>query len=96
MTKHSYIDPDLLAGLERLAQANGGFEVATDLESARRFSEARDNALVTQLDVPKGIVQEILSITSRNGHIINLRIYRPEDASEPLPVFYWIHSRKNL
>ena len=91
MTTHSYIDPDLLAGLERLAQANGAFEVETDLESVRRASEARDDALVAQLGVPEGTVQEILSITSRDGHIIDLRIYRPEDAGKPLPVFYWMH-----
>ena len=62
MNKQSYIDPDLLAGLERLAQASGGFDVATDLENVRRASEARDDALVGQLGVPEGIVQEILSI----------------------------------
>ena len=74
MIKQSYIDPDLLAGLERLAQASGGFDVATDLERVRRASEARDDALVAQLGVPERIVQETLSITSRNGHIVDLRV----------------------
>ena len=91
MSKHSYIDPDLQSGLERLAQANGGFDVVTDLEGARRASEARDDALVTQLGVPEGIAQETLSITSRDGHIIDLRIYRPADVCDPLPIFYWMH-----
>ena len=74
MSKQSYIDPDLLAGLERLAQASGGFDVATDLENASPRLEARDDALVAQLGVPEGIVQETLSTVSRDGHIINLRI----------------------
>ena len=91
MSKHSYIDPDLLAGLERLAQASGGFDVATDLENVRRASEARDDALVAQLGVPEGTVQETLSITSRDGHIVNLRICRPANVCDPLPVFYWMH-----
>ena len=91
MSKQSYIDPELLAGLERLAQANGGFDVATDLENVRRASDARDDALVDQLVVPEDILHEIMSVTSRDGHIINLRIYRPAEALEPLPVFYWIH-----
>jgi acetyl esterase/lipase len=91
MSKSSYIDPDLLAGLERLARTNGGFDVATDLESVRRASEARDDALVAQLGVPEGIVQETLSLTSLDGHIIDLRICRPADVCHPLPVFYWMH-----
>ena len=91
MSKHSYIDPDLQSALERLAQANGGFDVVTDLEGARRASEARDDALVTQLGVPEGIAQETLSITSRDGHIIDLRIYSPADVCDPLPIFYWMH-----
>ena len=91
MIKQSYIDPDLLAGLERLAQARGGFDVVTDLERVRRASEARDDALVAQLKVPEDIVQETLSIFSFDGHIIDLRIYRPENTGEPLPVFYWMH-----
>ena len=91
MSKHSYIDPDLQSGLERLAQANGGFDVVTDLEGARRASEARDDALVTQLGVPEGIAQETLSITSRDGHIIDLRICRPTAVCDPLPIFYWMH-----
>ena len=91
MSKRSYIDPDLLAGLERLAQANGGFDVETNLENVRRASEARDNALVTQLDVQEDIIHEVMSVTSQDGHIINLRIYRPAGASDPLPVFYWMH-----
>ena len=48
MSKHSYIDPDLLAGLERLAQASGGFDVATELKNVRQASQARDDALVAQ------------------------------------------------
>ena len=91
MSKQSYIDPDLLVGLERLTQANGDFNVATDLEGARFASEARDDALVAQLGVPEGVAQETLSITSRDGHIIDLRICRPADVFDPLPVFYWIH-----
>ena len=87
MSKHSYIDPDLQSGLERLAQANGGFDVVTDLEGARRASEARDDALVTQLGVPEGIAQETLSITSRDGHIIDLRIYRPRMSVIHCPFF---------
>ncbi len=91
MNRHSYIDPDLLPGLERLAQANGGFDVAMDLEGARRASEARDDALLTKLYIPEGVVQETLSITSRHGHIIDLRICRPADVFGPQPVFYWMH-----
>ena len=91
MSKSSYIDPDLLAGLERLARTNGGFDVATDLESVRRTSEARDDALVAQLGVPEDIAQETISVTSRDGHIIDLRICRPADVCDPLPVFYWMH-----
>lgn len=91
MSKSSYIDPDLLAGLERLALTNSGFDVATDLESVRRASEARDDALVAQLGVPEDIVQETISVTSRDGHIIDLRICRPADVCDPLPVFYWMH-----
>lgn len=91
MSKSSYIDPDLLSGLERLAQANGGFDVATNLEGVRRASEARDDALIAQLGVPENIVQETLCVTSRDGHIIDLRICRPAVASGPLPVFYWMH-----
>ena len=91
MSKSSYIDPDLLAGLERLARTNSGFDVATDLESVRRASEARDDALVAQLGAPEDIVQETISVTSRDGHIIDLRICRPADVCDPLPVFYWMH-----
>ena len=91
MNRHPYIDPDLLFGLQRLAQANGGFDVAMDLEGARRASEARDDALLTKLGIPEDIVQETLSLTSRHGHIIDLRICRPADVCGPQPIFYWMH-----
>lgn len=91
MSKSSYIDPDLIPGLERLAQAGAGFDLSKDLDSARRASQARDDALISQLQVPDTIVQEIIPVTSAGGHIIDLRIFRPLNAPHPLPVFYWIH-----
>ena len=36
-------------------------------------------------------MQETLSITSRDGHIVNLRTCRPANVCDPLPVFYWMH-----
>ncbi|MAK11097.1 MAG: alpha/beta hydrolase [Rhizobiales bacterium TMED83] len=91
MSKSSYIDPDLLPGLERLAEAGGGFDLRADLDTARRASQARDDSLIAQLEVPESIVQETVSVTSGDGHIIDLRICRPAKASAPLPVFYWMH-----
>ena len=91
MSKSSYIDPDLIPGLERLAQAGAGFDLSKDLDSARRASQARDDALISQLQVPDTIVQEIIPVISAGGHIIDLRIFRPLNAPHPLPVFYWIH-----
>ena len=88
----SYIDPDLTDGLQQLASLMGdGPGLIEDLPGTRAASATRDAQLVAALEVPETLVQEVLQAPSSEGHAIDLRVFRPQQADKPAPLFFWIH-----
>lgn len=88
----TYIDPDLTDGLNGLAEMMGdGPGLIEDLPGTRAASAARDAQLTADLVVPDTLVQETLHAPSCEGHQIALRVMRPKNAKDKMPVFFWIH-----
>lgn len=88
----AYIDPDLASGLSALAKIMGnGPGLIEDLAGTRAASAARDAQLVSGLEIPDTIMQEVLQAPSSAGHQIDLRVMRPKVAQGKAPLFFWIH-----
>lgn len=92
MARSTYIDPDLLPGLQQLAELMGdGPDLIEGLAERRLASNQRDAQLVAALSIPDTVAQEVLHAPSSAGHDIDLRVMRPATPNEKMPLFFWVH-----
>lgn len=88
--KSHYIDPDLTAGLEMMRTLTGDNDLTQDLAAARLAANARDDMLLSNIDLPTHILQGMETATASAGHDIEMRIMQPDGAGKK-PLFYWMH-----
>ena len=73
------VDPELLEGLKKLQAAMPlGGNLADDLPSARAAAAARNSVLFSNYEMPENVTLEILTVSSAQGHDIDLRMMRPK------------------
>ena len=94
MPHSSYIDPELAAGLAVMRDLMGGNDLTQDLAAAREAANARDDMLVSNLQIPDTVVQGLETAISASGHAIEMRVMQgatAEASGAKKPLFYWIH-----
>lgn len=91
MPHSTYIDPELLAGLEVMRDLMGDNDLTQDLPAARQAANARDETLVNNLQLPDDIAQSLTQAPSKDGHMIDLRVMQPKQPNGKQPLFYWMH-----
>ena len=84
--KSHYIDPDLTAGLEMMRTLTGDNDLTQDLAAARLAANARDDMLLSSIDLPTHILQGMETATASAGHDIEMRIMQPDGAGKK-PLF---------
>jgi acetyl esterase/lipase len=91
LSRRDLIDPESRIGLDGLLEAMpGGFNSIPDIV-ARRAAAA---GMLAALEVPPDprVTSEDLTVPGPDGEPdIGVRIYRPVDATGPLPAIYYIH-----
>ena len=91
MSRHDLIDPESRVSLDAFLEVlPGGFNAIPDVH-ARRAAAA---AVLAALEIPENprVTHEDISIAGPDGAPdITVRVYRPIDASGPLPGIYYIH-----
>jgi acetyl esterase/lipase len=87
------IDPELVEGLKKLQAAMPlGGNLADDLPASRASAAARNSVLFSAYELPENVTQEVITITSAQGHDIALRMMRPSElGGAPRPLVYWMH-----
>lgn len=91
MSRRDLIDPESRASLDAFLEVlPGGFNAIPDVQ-ARRAAAA---AVLAALEIPENprVTHEDISIAGPLGAAdVTVRVYRPVDASGPLPGIYYIH-----
>ncbi|WP_332665915.1 alpha/beta hydrolase [Aeromicrobium sp.] len=91
MSRRDLIDPESRASLDAFLEVlPGGFNAIPDVQ-ARRAAAA---AVLAALEIPENprVTHEDISIAGPLGAPdVTVRVYRPVDASGPLPGIYYIH-----
>lgn len=85
------LDPELVGPLQGLMEATGGFDL-TDIPATRAMVDGMvSGANAEAPDVP-GVMTEDRTAPSNEPDVeVPIRIYRPSEASSPLPVLLWMH-----
>ena len=91
MSRRDLIDPESRASLDAFLEVlPGGFNAIPDVHTRR----ATASAVLASLEIPPNprVTQEDISIAGPEGAPdITVRVYRPVDASGPLPGIFYIH-----
>ena len=91
MSPRDLIDPESRISLDAFLEAlPGGFNAIPDIHARR----ATASAVLASLEIPENprVIHEDIAIAGPDGAPdITVRVYRPIDASGPLPGIYFIH-----
>lgn len=86
------LDPELVAPLNGLMEATGGGFDLSDIPATRAIVDAMIDAVNAEAPPVPGVEVEDRQVPSHEAGVdVPIRIYRPEDASAPLPVLIWMH-----
>lgn len=87
------LDPELVGPLDELMAATGGGFTLTDIPATRAMVSAMITAVKAEAPAVEGVASEDLRVPSaESGVEVPIRVYRPADASGPLPVLIWMHA----
>lgn len=85
------LDPELIEPLKGLMEATGGFDLS-DIQATRAMVDGMVGAINAEAPPTPGIEIKNRVVPSHEGGVeVPIRIYRPANASSPLPALLWMH-----
>jgi acetyl esterase/lipase len=87
------LDPELVAPLEGVMAATGGGFNLHDLAGMRAMVDAMVAAVKAEAPEIPGVEATDLEVPgSKGAPTVTVRLYRPTEARDPLPVLVWMHA----
>ncbi len=86
------LDKGLVDPVEAMIQAGYPLDLDNNLIGARAFMEAIEAQSLKASENIDGISKQVIEVNyPDNSHTIQLYVYKPTNATEPLPALYWTH-----
>jgi len=86
------VDPELIPTLELFQSMLGdSMDLKNQLKDVRQMVDDMGDGVAAQLELSDEIMREVIPFTSSDGADLSLRIIRPKNSNDPMPILYFIH-----